>query len=138
VEAQAVDDLLDQIGAPTTLSFREAGKALREAGHSAANGPLSAAVKARKLRLDHPLEGVPRNTTEHHGTPGGSVPGTPPPLGGVRNTPGLRSGTPDQDPDELVSCKRCFSPTTAGKAQRTGGLCATCNHTTTHSQEDTP
>lgn len=125
-KATRVDHLLDALQVPSTASFREAGKALRTAGEKVENVPLAAAVRARKMRLDTPLPGVPGTPAEHPGTPGGSVPGTPPPLGGVRNISSGAPGTPSETDDELVSCKTCFKPTTAPIAEANDGLCATC------------
>lgn len=132
-----VDQRLDALGVPSSASVREAREALRRAGDKVAQGPLAKAVRLRKQRLDMPSDGCDRNTSVTPGNTRGELLRPPPPVGGRRNTPGGTSVTPtSDDPDLLVSCKRCFRPTSQGVASRNGGLCANCFRSTGQTHEE--
>lgn len=49
----AVADQLDRLGVPVDVTRRTAGQALRQAGNSAGNEALTAALRYRRTRLDH-------------------------------------------------------------------------------------
>jgi hypothetical protein len=84
--AQEIDRLLDSLGVPTTASNKDAGRALREAGHKVGTGPLAEAVKTRKNRLNVASVNVPGTLAERPERPGPTFPERPP-IGGVRNGP---------------------------------------------------
>ncbi len=133
-KTRAVDERLDALGVPASASVREASRALREAGEKVENRAIREAVKARKLRLDVSVMGVPGTPPAHPGTPGVSVPGTGPPKGGRAAHPSGTSGTPAAHPSEkeapegpvLVSCKRCFRPVERAVADKHDGHCVKC------------
>lgn len=126
-QVREVDQALDGLGVPSSASVREAKKALREVGQKYRNEHIEKAVKLRKMRLDMPSEGVSRgHLGDTRGRPEKASP-VPAPVKGPGDASGDVPGTPaSTDPDELVSCSRCYGPTTEAVAGANGGLCATC------------
>jgi hypothetical protein len=127
---RVVDERLDALGVPSSASYRDAGKALRDAGEKVNDRAVKEAVKLRKLRLDMPSESEAASLAPHSASRARSEAASPPPLGGERLTgpAAAASASPHapEDPGTLVSCKGCFRPTTAAVAGANGGLCAGC------------
>jgi hypothetical protein len=124
--AREIDQLLDALGVPSSASVKDAGTALRDAGHRFRQDAVASAVRVRKLRLDVPTPSV--TVTPGNAGVTGSVRALPdpPPLGGRGNALSDITVMPLPDPDLLVSCKSCFKPTTHAVAEANGGLCAGC------------
>ena len=78
-----------------------------------------------------PVQSAPRLTPAHSGSPGESEPRRGHPVGGAAaHSPAAQrrtSAQPDSDPDELVSCKGCFRPTSSGVAGKNNGHCQACS-----------
>lgn len=129
--------LLDRLEIPTDWGRDKVRQALTEHGETATNTLLSRVIKARRNPLPHLSADRSRtgadsqppsrlSGTPHRGPDGGQV-------GPVRNGQGQ---VPSDDPDELVSCKTCFKPTTAAIASRNDGLCATCHRDSGQTPKD--
>jgi hypothetical protein len=135
-QVREIDQQLDSLGVPSSASVRESKQALRSVGAKHRNEHIERAVKLRKMRLDLPSSEVSRG---HLGDAGGHreevSPDPVPRRGSGGHLPQRPGDTASADPDELVSCKGCFKPTTAAVASTQDGLCAGCYRDTGQTEE---